>query len=63
MKRVTKLLAKRFNFFLFYLKHPKTILQSIALQKYLDETGWYKSRDAKKPLNKNKDPIPWFTYS
>ena len=63
MKNLTKLLAKKVNFFLFYLKHPKTILQSIALQQYLDETGWYKSRDAKKPLNKNKEPIPWWTYS
>ena len=63
MKKIKKYLAIGFKFFLFYIKHPKKILQTIALQKYLDETGWYKSRDAKKPLNKNKDPIPWFTYS
>ena len=62
-KKGIKFLAKGIKFYLFYIKHPKKILQTIALQIYLDETGWYKSRDAKKPLNKNKDPIPWFTYS
>ena len=63
LKKLIKILSIGFNFSLVYIKSPKKILQTIILKNYLDETGWYESRDKKKPVNKNKEAIPWFTYA
>jgi len=63
LNKLIKILSIGFIFLLGYIKSPKKILWTIILKNYLDETGWYESRDKKKPLNKNKEAIPWFTYS
>lgn len=38
-------------------------LLSFNSKGYLAEIGWFKSFDAKKPVNGNGNPIPWVTYS
>ena len=32
------------------------------LHGYLDETGWIKSKMSHMPIDRNGDPLPWFTY-
>ena len=61
--KLKKLFKLSFNFSYDFIKHPKKIIRTIALKNYLDDTGWYISRDHKQALNKDNDPIPWFTYS
>lgn len=42
----------------------RLILAYYLLQKnYLSPSGWTKSVLSKQPVNRSKDPIPWFTYS
>lgn len=61
-KRIN-LYIKGFKRFWPYLFKFKRVLQSIPFILYLEETGWYASREnKKKPVNKLKKPIPWFTY-
>ena len=62
-KKLIKILNIGLNFSIGYIKSPKKILQTFVLKNYLEETGWFESRDKKKPVNKNKKAIPWFTYS
>ncbi len=63
LNKLLKIFNIGFNFSLGYIKSPNKILQTIIFKNYLDETGWYESRNKKKPVNKNKEAIPWFTYS
>jgi hypothetical protein len=32
------------------------------LHRYLDEIGWIKSKMSRMPIDRNGDPLPWFTY-
>jgi hypothetical protein len=33
------------------------------LHAYLDDIGWIKSKQTRLPIDRNGDPIPWFTYA
>ncbi|ASU33062.1 class I SAM-dependent methyltransferase [Mucilaginibacter xinganensis] len=43
-------------------KRLKTLL-SFNDKGYLDEIGWFNAYDAKSPVDKENNPIPWVTYS
>jgi len=47
---------------LFSLRKIKSLL-SFGVKGYLAEIGWIEAYQARVPLDKNRQPLPWFTYS
>ena len=47
------------------IREPKVLYTIISFRSfgYLLQTGWFNSFKQKKPLDKDNNPIPWFTYS
>jgi hypothetical protein len=41
----------------------KKWILSHHLRPYLDNVGWYRSFEERLPVDREGDPIPWFTYS
>uniref|UniRef100_A0A832LJD7 FkbM family methyltransferase n=1 Tax=Ignavibacterium album TaxID=591197 RepID=A0A832LJD7_9BACT len=48
----------------YYLTHPKALRMIFSMKEfgYLCDEGWFKSLDCGEPVDKNGEPIPWFTY-
>lgn len=48
----------------YFLTHPKALRMIFSMKEfgYLFDEGWFKSLDFGEPVDKNGDPIPWFTY-
>lgn len=49
----------------YFLTHPKALRMIFSMKEfgYLYDEGWFKSLDNGEPVDKNGEPIPWFTYS
>jgi hypothetical protein len=49
----------------FSLINPARVrtLLSFGVKGYLAEIGWFKALESKSPVDKNKKPLPWVTYS
>lgn len=47
------------------LKNPSQLNALISLKHsgYLNDLGWFEAFKSKTPVDKNGNPIPWFTYS
>ncbi|MCL6493525.1 MAG: class I SAM-dependent methyltransferase [Ignavibacterium sp.] len=48
----------------YFLTHPKALRMIFSMKEfgYLCDEGWFKSLDCGEPVDKNGEPIPWFTY-
>ncbi len=48
----------------YFLTHPEALKMILSFSEsgYLCEEGWFRSLEEKKPVDKNGNPIPWFTY-
>lgn len=43
-------------------KRAKMMFLCPKLYPYLDEIGWFRSKEARMPMDRNGDSLPWFTY-
>ncbi|AFH50590.1 Fkbm family methyltransferase [Ignavibacterium album JCM 16511] len=57
-------LKQKINSIKYFITHPKSLELIIASKEsgYLYDEGWFKSLDEKRPVDKDGNPIPWFTY-
>ncbi len=57
-------LKEKFKTVSYFITHPSSLRMILSLKEsgYLKEEGWFKSFELKQPLDKNDNPIPWFTY-
>lgn len=48
----------------YFLTHPQAFKMILSFKEsgYLYEVGWFRSLEEKKPVDKDGNPIPWFTY-
>lgn len=48
----------------YFLTHPKALRMIFSMKElgYLCDEGWFKSLDSGEPVDKDGNPIPWFTY-
>ncbi|MGQ9643698.1 MAG: FkbM family methyltransferase, partial [Ignavibacterium sp.] len=48
----------------YFLTHPKALQMIFSMKEfgYLYDEGWFRSLDYGEPVDKNGNPIPWFTY-
>ncbi len=48
----------------YFLTHPQSLKMVISLEEsgYLHDEGWFKAFNMKQAIDKNGNPIPWFTY-
>lgn len=56
---------QRINSIKYFLTHPKAFKMILSFNEtgYLKDEGWFKTFYQNSPIDKNKNPIPWFTYS
>jgi hypothetical protein len=57
-------LKEKVSTIFYFVTHPSSLKMMLSLEEsgYLKDEGWFRSFDMKQPLDKNGDPIPWFTY-
>lgn len=55
---------QKINSIKYFITHPQSLKMMIALKEsgYLYDEGWFRSLDEKRPVDKDGNPIPWFTY-
>lgn len=58
-------IKQRINSIKYFLTHPKALKMILSFNEtgYLYDEGWFNSFYKNEPIDKNKNPIPWFTYS
>lgn len=57
-------LKQKINSISYFLTHPQALKMILSFREsgYLYEEGWFRSLEEKKPVDKDGNPIPWFTY-
>lgn len=57
-------LKQKINSVKYFLTHPEALKMILSFKEsgYLHEVGWFRSLEEKKPVDKDGNPIPWFTY-
>ncbi len=57
-------LKQKINSISYFLTHPEALKMILSFREtgYLYEEGWFRSLEEKKPVDKDGNPIPWFTY-
>jgi hypothetical protein len=55
---------EKINSVFYFILHPKSfkLILSLKATGYLKEEGWFNSLETNQPVDKNGNPIPWFTY-
>lgn len=55
---------QKINSIKYFITHPNSLKMMIASKEsgYLYDEGWFRSLDEKRPVDKDGNPIPWFTY-
>ncbi|GAB6283366.1 MAG: hypothetical protein STSR0008_21310 [Ignavibacterium sp.] len=56
---------QKINSIKYFLTHPKAFKMILSFNEigYLNDEGWFKTFYQNSPIDKNQNPIPWFTYS
>jgi len=57
-------LKEKVSSIFYFLSHPSSLKMILSFREsgYLNDEGWFKSFQLKKPVDKIGNPIPWFTY-
>lgn len=57
-------LGKKIKSILDLVRHPKQLSALLSLKEfgYLNDVGWFNAFSLEEPVDKKKQPIPWFTY-
>uniref|UniRef100_A0A7V2ZLT9 FkbM family methyltransferase n=1 Tax=Ignavibacterium album TaxID=591197 RepID=A0A7V2ZLT9_9BACT len=57
-------IKQKINSVKYFLTHPEALKMILSFKEsgYLYEVGWFRSLEEKKPVDKDGNPIPWFTY-
>lgn len=57
-------LKEKISSIIYFATHPTALklIVSSRVSGYFFEEGWYLSLEKKMPVDKNLEPIPWFTY-
>lgn len=58
-------LKQKINSIKYFLTHPEALKMILSFYEsgYLHDVGWFRSLKEKKPVDKEGNPLPWFTYS